>query len=44
MTDHIQLVERMMVDYCNWSVGEQEKASGGDWIFLVRVGEGKSGG
>ncbi len=44
MTDHLQSVERMMVDYFNWSVWEHEKAKCGDRFFLVRVGEGKSGG
>ena len=44
LTDHIQLVERMMVDYFNWSVWEHEKAKCGDRFFLVRVGEGKTGG
>ena len=44
MTDHIQSVKRMMVDYFNWSVWEHEKAKCGDRFFLVRVGEGKSGG
>ena len=42
LTDHIQLVERMMVDYFNWSVWEHEKAKCGDRFFLVRVGEGKN--
>ena len=44
MTDHIQSEERMMVDYFNWSVWEHEKAKCSDRFFLVRVGEGKTGG
>lgn len=42
MTDHIQSVERMMVDYFNWSIWEHEKAKCGDRSSLVRVGEGKN--
>lgn len=42
MNDHIQSVERMMVNYFNWSVWEHEKAKCGDRFFLVRVGEGKN--
>ena len=44
MNDHIQLEERMMVDYVNRSVWEHEKAKCGDRFFLVRVGEGNTGG